>query len=84
MHASDLPVLFSIKAIPHLHSVVRVLTKQKSQIAQRKFNFAQGILSFARGNSQSSQRSLGDDWLVWIPARVYSLYICAESNLIKL
>ena len=26
--------------------------------------------------SQSSQRSLGDDWLVWIPARVYCLFVC--------
>ena len=30
--------------------------------------FAQGILSFAQANYQSSQRSLGDDWLVWIPS----------------
>ena len=47
--------------------------------AQRRFSFAQGILSFAHGNSQSSQRSLGDDRLVWIPARVYCLIVCKTN-----
>ena len=44
-------------------------------VAQRRFSFAQGILSFAQGNSQSSQRSPGDVWLVRIPARVYCLSV---------
>ena len=33
----------------------------------------------AEGNSQRSQRSPGDDWLVWIPAWVYTVYLCVKQ-----
>ena len=70
-----------VYCIPRGHFIARVLTVaiQNVRFAQRRFSFAQGILRFAQGNSQSSQRSLGDDWLVRISARVYCLFVCKTN-----
>ena len=47
--------------------------------AQRGFSLSEGILSFAQGNSQNSQRSLGDGGLVWIPTFIYTVYLSVKQ-----
>ena len=54
-------------------------TKTSDLLKEDSCSFAQDILSFAQGNSQSSQRSLRDDWLVWVPARVYCLLVRKQT-----
>ena len=59
-------------------------TKTKNvRFSQRRFSFAQAILNFAQGNSQSSQRSLGDDGFVCISALVHYLFVCKLNKLNK-
>ena len=88
MHANDLPVYtvytvqIVVKYSPSSLRCKRIngsYTKTQDLLIEVS-SFAQGILRFAQGSSQSSQRSLGDDWLMWTPL-VYTVCLCARQTM---
>ena len=66
---SDLIVIAIIIIIIVTIIIIIIIKSDKTTdlLKEDSCSFAQDILSFAQGNSKSSQRSVGDDGLAWIP-----------------